>query len=157
MNDPNCGLLKTGLQVLSSLVVIATISLIAVIGYHKKLEQNERNKPQRKKLKDKLIHFERNKRNESQRRNVEKKFVELVEKINKNVDDVIADDVLGERVTAADVVDDHKFDDVAGGLTSGSGDVKAEPTAPTRDVIYEGLDDENIYEDLQTIQPYYEK
>ena len=216
MNDPNCGFLKTGIQVLSAFFVIATTSLIALIGYNKKLENNESNEKQQvvegvKVVENKYENVDdviddevadsngenpyeelqvgcqyasiKKSNLENNESNENDQVVEVVENKNENVDDVIADDVAGEGVTddrnyddvaednvsIDDVIDDRKHDDVVDGdiisvavvedqkrddVDEGvtNDDVTTEPSAPTRDVIYEDLNDKNIYPELETCE-----
>merc|ERR1712096_297829 len=169
----------TGIQVLGAFFVIATTSLIALIGYHKKLENNESNEKQQvvegvKVVENKYENVDdviadevadsngenpyeelqvgcqyasiKKSNLENNESNENDQVVEVVENKNENVDDVIADDVAGEGVT-----DDRNYDDVAEDNVSND-DVTAEPSAPTRDVIYEDLNDKNIYPELETCE-----
>ena len=118
MNDLSCGFLEVPIQVLSILGVVSSAVLITFTG-RRLVEIYKLNKNSKNEAKLKYITTKEN-----------QKVVEVAENKYENFDDVVTDDVAGERVTI--------------------GDVTAEPTAPTRDVIYEDLNDENIYEDLQT-------
>ena len=150
-----------GLQVLISLVAMATTILAAFTGY-----QVGRNNFLNKMLKKSGKQHKSNKTKKSCEIQLAK-VVEVAENKYENIDEVI-DDASGEdnasdnvtNVEGDDATDGQQYDDVAesdvkfDGVTVGVDDVTTGPSAPSRDAIYEDyyLNQESIYEELETIR-----
>ena len=147
-----------GLQVLISLVAMATTILAAFTGY-----QVGKNNFLNKILKKSGKQHKSNKTKKSCEIQLAK-VVEVAENKYENIDEVI-DDASGED-NASDYVTNVEVDDATGGqqyddvaaevndVTAEVNDVTTGPSAPSREAIYEDhyLNEENIYEELETIR-----
>ena len=140
-----------GLQVLISLVAMATTILAAFTGY-----QVGRNNFLNKMLKKSVNQHKSNKNNKKCEIQLAK-VVEVAENKYENIDEVI-DDASGED-NASDYVTNVEGDDATGGqqfddVAAEVNDVTTGPSAPSRDAIYEDyyLNQESIYEELETIR-----
>ena len=165
MNVLHCWCLDTGIQILIPSVVIATTTLVAFTGYQ--VGKNNLLSRKKKNLKVKFTKKAENCDDQHKVVEVVENKYENVNDVISNIDDVINNDLIdldgvgdligGEDNASVDETEDQQYDDVldseakSNDVTIEVDDEITEASAPTREEIYEDLNDESIYEDLETI------